>query len=189
MTMRKKQRAFLLGLAASAAALALSGMAARAADPSGVWMVADQTATIRIAPCADGYWGVIDWERKPGTDTHNPDPAKRGQPLIGTPILIAMKPAGSNEWDGKVYNPQDGGFYNANISLERPDVLKLQGCMLIFCSDQRWTRVPDSARATTGAGAQTRPRRGATRPDSSNEERYSATASSPFSRGRPISAG
>lgn len=159
MAMRKKSlRAFVVALGASGSALALGNAAALAADPSGVWMVADQTATIRIAPCADGYWGVIDWERKPGTDTHNPDPSKRGQPLLGTPILIRMKPAGSNEWDGKVYNPKDGGFYQANISLAGPNTLKLEGCMLIFCSGERWTRVTDQAHATTGSSAQTRPR-------------------------------
>lgn len=151
-------RAFVLSLTASGAVLALANGVAQAADPSGVWMVADQSAKIRIEPCADGYWGVIDWEKNPGTDSHNPDPAKRGQPLLGKPILIAMKPADGNGWEGKVYNPQDGGFYNATISLERPDVLKLQGCMWVFCSDQRWTRVADSAHATTGASAQARPR-------------------------------
>ncbi len=154
----KSLRAFVLATATSAASLALAGGSAQAADPSGVWMVADQTATIRIAPCSDGYWGVIDWETQPGTDTHNPDPSKRGQPLLGTPILIAMKATGSNKWDGKVYNPKDGGFYEAHVSLERPNVLKLEGCMLIFCSGERWTRVSDQAHATTGASAQARPR-------------------------------
>lgn len=156
-------RAWMVGLTAGGALLGLGGAGAQAADPSGVWMVADQTAKIRIEPCPDGYWGVIDWERQPGTDSHNPDPSKRGRPLLGTPLLISMKPAEGNAWQGKVYNPQDGGFYNASISLERPDVLKLQGCMLIFCSEQRWTRAAapaDAGRATTGASgqAQARPR-------------------------------
>ena len=149
-------RTFVLTLAASGATLAAG--TALAADPSGVWMVSDQTARIRIEPCADGYWGVIDWERVPGRDSHNPDPAKRGRPLLGTPILIQMKPAEPNEWQGKVYNPKDGGYYNASISLQGQDTLKLEGCMWVFCGGERWTRASDPTHATTGAAAQAKPR-------------------------------
>ncbi len=147
-------RAFLICLAAGGAALATAP--AQAADPSGVWMVADQSAKIRIEPCADGYWGVIDWERQPGIDSHNPDPSKRGRPLLGTPILVAMKPAEPNEWQGKVYNPKDGGFYKASITLKGQNMLELQGCMWILCGDERWTRTSDASHATTGASAQMR---------------------------------
>ena len=147
-------RAFVLTLAASGATLAAG--TAFAADPSGVWMVSDQSAKIRIEHCADGYWGVIDWERKPGTDSHNPDPSKRGRPLLGTPILIQMKPAEASAWQGKVYNPKDGGYYSATISLQGQDVLKLEGCMWIFCGGERWTRTSDATQ-TTGAGAQAKP--------------------------------
>jgi uncharacterized protein (DUF2147 family) len=151
---RSSLRALVLCATATCAALAISGDAVSAADPSGVWLVADQTARIRIEPCADGYWGSIDWERQPGIDTKNPDPAKRGKPLLGTPILIGMKAAHPNAWDGQVYNPKDGGFYKASITLMRPDTLKLEGCMWVFCSGENWTRIPDP-RATTGASAST----------------------------------
>lgn len=155
---RNSLRAFILCLGGSCAALGMSAAAVSAADPSGVWLVADQTARIRIEPCANGFWGSIDWEQKPGIDTHNPDPAKRGQPLHGTPILIGMKPAQPNAWEGQVYNPKDGGFYKASISLTRPDTLKLEGCMWVFCSGESWTRVAEQTRATTGAMASTQPR-------------------------------
>ena len=155
---RNSLRAFVLCLANSCAALGMSGAAVSAADPTGVWLVADQTARIRIEPCANGYWGSIDWEQKPGIDANNPDPAKRGQPLLGTPILIGMKPAQANAWEGQVYNPKDGGFYKASISLTRPDTLKLEGCMWVFCSGESWSRVAEQPRATTGAMASTQPR-------------------------------
>ena len=155
---RNSLRAFVLCLTTGSAALGMSGAAVSAADPSGLWMVADQTARIRIEPCANGYWGSIDWEQKPGIDSHNPDPAKRGQPLLGTPILIGMKQGQPNEWEGQVYNPKDGGFYKASISLTRPDTLKLEGCMWVFCSGESWTRVVEQTRATTGAMASTQPR-------------------------------
>ena len=91
----------LWALVAGTALLGVVGAAAQTADPTGVWLVADQTAKIRIEHCADGYWGGIDWERQAGIDTHNPDPARRGKPLLGSPILIGMKPSESNHWEGK----------------------------------------------------------------------------------------
>jgi uncharacterized protein (DUF2147 family) len=144
-------RAFALGL--TVAGIALAASPARAAEPAGVWLVADHSARIRIEQCPNGYWGTIDWERQAGIDTKNPDPNKRGRPLLGTPILIAMAPSheAGNKWAGKVYNPKDGGFYNASITLLRPDVLELQGCMWVFCSGENWTRVPEQTSATTGA--------------------------------------
>jgi uncharacterized protein (DUF2147 family) len=144
--------------AAAGAALGTSPAIAQTGDPSGVWLVADQTAKIRIEHCADGYWGSIDWERQAGIDSHNPDPARRGKPLLGTPILISMKPSEPNEWQGKVYNPQDGGFYKASISLLGANQLKLEGCMWVFCSGETWTRAPELPRMTTGAAAQPHPR-------------------------------
>jgi uncharacterized protein (DUF2147 family) len=145
-------RALALCFTATSAALGISTATALAADPTGVWLTADQSAKIRVEHCPDGYWGSIDWEKVPGTDAKNPDPSKRGRPLLGTPILIAMKPGEPNKWDGKVYNPKEGSFYNVSIILEDANRLKLQGCMLIFCGGETWTRVADQQqRTTTGA--------------------------------------
>jgi uncharacterized protein (DUF2147 family) len=159
---RMSLRAFALGLTTTVAALGVSGVAALAADPTGVWLTADQSAKIRVEHCADGYWGSIDWEKQPGTDMKNPDPSKRGRPLLGTPILISMKPSAANKWDGKVYNPKEGSTWNVSIILEDPGHLKLQGCMLVFCGGETWTRVADQRqRSTTGAaGAAEAPKRG-----------------------------
>jgi uncharacterized protein (DUF2147 family) len=151
-------RAFASCLAATGAVLTLTAGTAQAADPTGVWLTADQSARIRVEKCPDGYWGSIDWEKVPGTDSKNPDPAKRGRPLLGTPILIGMKPSEPNKWDGKVYNPKEGSTWNVSIILEDANRLKLQGCMLIFCGGETWTRVADQQRSTTGtAGASQAP--------------------------------
>lgn len=152
MATRKHLRYAISALVTCAAVATFNGTAS-AADPSGVWWVADHSARIRIEPCADGYWGVIAWERQPGIDDKNPDPSKRGKPMLGVPILISMKPSQPNEWEGKVYNPKDGGFYTARISLQRPDVLKLEGCMWVFCSGENWTRASGQDQITTGAAS------------------------------------
>jgi uncharacterized protein (DUF2147 family) len=148
-------RALAMRLSTTGAALVASAAAAQAADPTGLWLTADQTARIRVEKCPDGYWGSIAWEKVPGTDSRNPDPAKRGRPLLGTPILMSMKPSEPNKWDGKVYNPKEGSTWNVSIILEDPNRLKLQGCMLIFCGGETWTRVADEQRSTTGAAGAT----------------------------------
>jgi uncharacterized protein (DUF2147 family) len=137
-------------VALSTSALVASAAASRAEDPSGNWLVADRSAQMRVELCPDGYYASIDWEKRPGVDSENPDPAKRGRPLTGVSILMAMQPAGRNAWEGQVYNPKDGRTYQAHMSLPRPDALRIEGCVLggLICDGETWTRVQP---ATTGA--------------------------------------
>jgi uncharacterized protein (DUF2147 family) len=122
------------GLAALLAGPAL------AADPTGNWLVKDQTAVIRIAPCGGAYCGTIAWTSEPGLDENNPDPSKRNRPIVGTQILLAMTPASADRWDGQIYNPQNGKTYSGHINLVSPDVLRVEGCLLVFCGGENWTR-------------------------------------------------
>ena len=62
---------------------------------------------------------------------------------MGTQILLGMKPAsggGGNRWDGQIYNPENGKTYSGHIILLSPDVLRIEGCLLIFCGGENWTR-------------------------------------------------
>jgi uncharacterized protein (DUF2147 family) len=121
------------------AALALGAGRAVAADPTGDWVVADKSAIIRVAPCGEGLCGTVAWTAKPGIDENNPDPRKRGHSIVGTQILIGMKPA-ANRWEGSIYNPENGKIYSGNITLRQPDVLRVEGCLLVFCGGENWTR-------------------------------------------------
>jgi uncharacterized protein (DUF2147 family) len=114
-----------------------------AAEPVGDWQVEDGSAHIRIVICRGSLWGVIGWEKTPGKDTENPDPAKRTRPTLGIPILIDMKPGAGGKWEGQIYNAQNGKMYQANVSLKSDNELKVQGCVLggLFCGGETWTRV------------------------------------------------
>ena len=128
-----------------AAVLSLSSIeAAYAQSPLGEWLVQDGTAHIRIVQCGNALWGVIDWTKgPPGKDQNNPDPAKRERSVMGMPILINMHPS-EKQWDGEVYNAQNGETYSSYISLKSPDVLRIEGCVLggLICGGEDWTRVP-----------------------------------------------
>jgi len=134
-----KKTWYLAGLAA------LFGGTALAADPTGNRLVNDRTASIRVAPCGGAYCGTIAWTSQPGLDENNPDPSKRNHPIVGTQILLAMKPAG-DRWEGQIYNVKDGRTYTSNMSLKSADVLRVEGCAFggWFCGGQNWTRAKDA---------------------------------------------
>ncbi|GGC85302.1 DUF2147 domain-containing protein [Chelatococcus reniformis] len=116
---------------------------ANAAEPAGEWLVESGDARIRIERCADEMWGLVSWEKEPGaTDGNNPDPVRRTRPTLGMPVLLGLKQAAPNRWDGNIYNARDGKTYEANVSLAAADRLRVQGCVLgLLCGGETWTRV------------------------------------------------
>jgi len=142
-------------LAIPAVVFLLTGSAAAAEpQPTGEWRTADGRANIRIDDCDGALWGIISWEKEPGVDSNNPDPAERSRPTYGLHILLAMKPARPGLWQGQVYNPENGKTYDSRISLTSPDVLRIEGCVLGFlCGGEDWTRI----KATEVVPSQQRP--------------------------------
>ena len=141
--MRTLTVALLLGALAAPAA---------AADPKGTWATEGGRSHITISECGGALCGAISWLQepndpdtgKPKRDIHNSDAAKRNQPLVGVRIILDMKPSGKpNQWDGNVYNAQDGRIYSGSIALVSASTLKLEGCVLggLICRSQTWTRV------------------------------------------------
>jgi uncharacterized protein (DUF2147 family) len=132
-------------LFASAAILALTNAGALAADASviGDWLVKDGYGHIRIDNCGGKMWGIVSWEKTPGFDNESPDPAKKGRPLLGTPVLMGLSPAKEpGKWTGEIYNSQNGKLYQSTISLANENTLDLEGCLVWpLCLTQQWTRV------------------------------------------------
>ncbi len=130
---------------ATAAFFALVSGGALAAEPSviGDWLVKEGYGHVRIDNCNGKMWGIVSWEKAPGFDNENPDPAKKGRALLGTPVLLDMAPAKEpGKWTGEVYNSQNGKKYPATISLADENTLNLEGCLVWpLCQTQQWTRV------------------------------------------------
>ena len=140
-------------LVAASFAAAAPAWAQGAQDPTGEWLVKDRTAQIRIIKCGESLWGVVSWEKKPGgRDTKNPDASKRGRPTLGMPTLLDMKAGDPGEWEGAVYNGQDGQTYDATIVLRNANTLHIEGCVLGFlCGGENWTRAqPNPSSGTAG---------------------------------------
>jgi uncharacterized protein (DUF2147 family) len=140
-----------------------------APDATGEWQVENGQAHIKIVDCGGVVWGVVSWERTPGLDRHNPDKAKRSRPTLGMPILLNMKPGEDpGQWEGEVYNAQNGKTYDASIELRDDGTLRIEGCTLgILCGGEDWKRLtqPQPAQAQTGNGAGTTGARATSRAD------------------------
>lgn len=121
---------------------------AHAAEPIGEWQVEEKVATIKIVDCDGHLWGVVASEARPGgTDSKNPDKAKRGRPTLGMPVLLDMTKSTEEKdrWDGKIYNAKDGEIYKASITLKSPNSLRVEGCYVWpLCGGQTWTRVAEA---------------------------------------------
>jgi uncharacterized protein (DUF2147 family) len=137
----------------------LGTTSALAADPTGDWLVADGVAHIRVAECNGAMWGAVAWEKEPGgVDEHNPDVSKRTRPTLGIAVLSNMKKkSGVDQWEGEVYNANDGKTYSSTIKPVGSDKLEIQGCVLGFlCGGETWTRIagpiPSSPTNTVAKG-------------------------------------
>jgi uncharacterized protein (DUF2147 family) len=136
-------------LAALLATVTLATGAA-AGDPTGTWYTAGRQAQVLIAKCALDLCGTIVVLKdpidpatgKPQTDTENEDSTKRNRAVIGIQVLIGMKPAGANEWSGRLYSPEEGKTVSGNLMLKDANTLSVEGCLLggLLCRSETWTR-------------------------------------------------
>jgi uncharacterized protein (DUF2147 family) len=113
--------------AAPAAPVAAPAPAAvqTATTPIGLWMSEKKEGKIRIEDCNGNLCGyAVD--------------AKTG--ANGEKVLINMKPHG-NQWAGRIHDTRKGGTYDSTIALRGSDKLKVQGCMMMFCGGETWTRI------------------------------------------------
>ncbi|NRG19135.1 DUF2147 domain-containing protein [Rhizobiales bacterium] len=140
-------RRFIKTSAIAATALATVTLAvpqAGAADATGVWSRPSGSSRIQISSCGNALCGKLVWLKEPRNDVNNPDPAKRGNPLLGTEIVLGMKPTGkADTWKGKVYNAEDGKTYTGYITLHGNSKMELEGCVLggLICKGETWSRV------------------------------------------------
>jgi uncharacterized protein (DUF2147 family) len=68
---------------------------------------------------------------------------QRGKQLFGVPIVLSMKPSGTDKWTRQVYNAEMARSTAATSPRRGPNALKLEGCALggLICKGQTWTRV------------------------------------------------
>jgi uncharacterized protein (DUF2147 family) len=136
-----------------AAAMAYFAMAlpVLAADPTGVWFTEDNDARVRIYACDQDLCGTVlslkepnDPDTgKPRLDKLNQDASKRDRTIVGIELMSGLKPNGTpDQWEGSLYNPDDGYTYKGILTVQDLLTLKLQGCVLggLICKSEIWKR-------------------------------------------------
>jgi uncharacterized protein (DUF2147 family) len=135
---------------AAAGTLSATTVPAFAADPLGTWYTADKDSQVRITNCGGALCGNLVWLKvpndpatgQPKKDKNNADASKQSRPLIGVEIVLGMKPSGTDQWSGNVYNASDGKTYTGSFTMTGPGTADLKGCVLsVICKSQTWTRV------------------------------------------------
>ena len=101
---------------ACALACCVAPRASAESRASGVWWNATKTVQVEITEGDNGVSGHIVWLREPldaeghaKRDVNNPDPALRGQPMLGLEVLSGLRPHHKRDdvWFG-------GTAYDAN---------------------------------------------------------------------------
>ena len=121
-----------------AAAFALAGTAAMAADPiEGLWQTqADEGASafVQISPCGGAFCGTIVKTYKAGAEYASPNGGKQ--------IVRSMKATGDGNYEGQVWRPANDKVYNGKASVAGT-TMKLSGCVAggLICKAQTWTKL------------------------------------------------
>jgi uncharacterized protein (DUF2147 family) len=120
---------------------------ALADEATGIWAMDNGKVTVRVSSCGDALCGRIvalqkplDKQGNPKLDKDNPNPALRKRPMVGLTLFRDLKPAGDNRWEGQIYVPDDGKTYDAVIDVSG-DVMKVKGCVVVFCKSRKFVRV------------------------------------------------
>lgn len=175
--MTQYARAAALGFAAIVVTCATGALAA--GDPAagivGVWQNPDGSE-ITISACPDDYCGSLtkivvpknEYEKltpeqrtavdkmDPAQfpDARNKDPALRTRTLLGLQLFTLHPSSKPTEFDGSMYNPQDGNVYDGYMIVVNQNTVKVGGCVLkVLCRDQEWTRAPEQDQTTTATTA------------------------------------
>jgi uncharacterized protein (DUF2147 family) len=87
---------------------------------------------VRIAPCADG--GTLCGEIVEAVGATRTD-------LPGRAIIAGMAPDGPGAWSGgTIWAPDEDRIYRSKMALTAAG-LKVEGCVLVICRGQTWTRI------------------------------------------------
>jgi len=121
-----------------------SACAQSAEDAFGLWLNPENGSNIEFYKCGgEGLCAkltkVTDGQL---TDDKNPDPTKRGQPVIGLLIMENAKKTGANKWSGMLYNRENGKSYSGTLTVKTKDAIDLSGCVVaVLCRTVTWTRI------------------------------------------------
>jgi uncharacterized protein (DUF2147 family) len=128
---------------------AFNGMPAAAqtaagGTPAGRWLTQSGNFEIDIASCGKALCGTVvrvlgnQSMSQPGVEAKSD-----AQAAMGMKILTDLTPSDDGEWEGQIYNRENGKTYDCIVVLSAPDQLEVRGYkwLTLFGKTQVWTRV------------------------------------------------
>ena len=142
---------FLLIIAGSAALANAPATDPLAHQLFGHWQTETRHGIVEISACENAAQGILcgrlitsyGIRANPALrDVNNKDAALRNRPLRNIPMLQGFHRKDNELVGGTIYNGEDGGTYQATLTLIDANTLKVKGCIVWpLCKSQTWTRV------------------------------------------------
>src|SRR5215470_1418957 len=140
-------------ICAGAALLSACGQAPAPSRTAGLelgrWVTASGNLEVEIAPCDAALCGTV---TKVLANRSMAEPGKEMAPVdprtvLGLKVLSGFVPAGADEWQGEIYNRENGKTYRCIIAVAGPDELKVRPYVVLplFGQTQIWRRVATAA--------------------------------------------
>jgi uncharacterized protein (DUF2147 family) len=122
-----------LSFAALALSLFFRGNQVLAEPFSGKWVLDDGSTTVEIRPCGERICGrIVSVTASDKQAVVTPDGQKipagaSREPLCGQTVMDGFRPAGNGVYDkGRIFNPSDGRWYSATLTVENPNMLRVR---------------------------------------------------------------
>jgi uncharacterized protein (DUF2147 family) len=113
--------------------------ALEAADPHGLWLRPEGGVRFSFYDCGELLCAKVVGAQR-----------AEDQAGVGTVILRGAKKTGANEWQGKLYNSDDGKTYDGYITVKANGELSVKGCILgVLCGGETWKRIAPPVAAVT----------------------------------------
>ena len=116
----------------------------------GRWLT--HQSIVRVEGCESGICGFVESLRLPEEidqttllDIKNKDRSLRDRPIIGLNLFSrfdSITPGKTEYLKGRVYHPDHGRSYKANLRLLESGQLEIEGCVFAFCQQEAWVRLP-----------------------------------------------
>ena len=116
----------------------------------GRWLT--HQSIVRVEDCEAGICGFVESLRLPEEvdqttllDIKNKDRSLRDRPIIGLNLFSrfdSITPGKAEYLKGRVYHPDHGRSYKANLRLLESGQLEIEGCVFAFCQQEAWARLP-----------------------------------------------
>jgi uncharacterized protein (DUF2147 family) len=149
MRLRKSELLLLALLGSAAAAGIATGQPANQGQfsPTGRWLTESGNLEVGVASCGAALCGTVVRvvANQPMSPNSQPATNAAASSALGLVILQDFKPSGDDEWEGHIFNRDNGQTYSCIMRLAAADTLSIRPYKFIrlFGKTQLWHRVPD----------------------------------------------